>query len=304
MNTFLVTGGCGFIGSNLVDALIELGHKVVVIDNLSSDAHDKFYFNDKAKYYENNINDPHVCNFIFKEHFPTHIINLAAEARIQNCIENPTLCIKTNFNGTQSMLELALKYKSKRFVQMSTSAIYGLNTKVPQSETDTPDCLNPYSYSKLFAEQLCKMYSDMHGLDTVCFRGFNIYGPRQPKRGSYAPVIGIFSRQKKANETLSIVGDGEQKRDFIHVKDVCSALIAGALNEKKQNGAVYNLGTGTNFSIKQIAEMFNFPYSHVPQRAGEARETLANIEKIKNAFDWKPTIFLKEYMENQSYDMD
>lgn len=284
---YLVTGGCGFIGSNLVDCLLRHG-KVSVIDNLSSDAHDTFYFNDNASYYHHNITDYVMCREVFERHRPDVVFHLAAEARIQNCIEDPMRCMETNLIGTQTMLELAMKHKVKRMVFMSTSAIYGLKANAIQKENDSPDCLNPYSLSKKFGEELCAMYSRDTELDTVCFRGFNIYGNRQPQRGSYAPVMGVFLRQKDKGTPLTIVGDGEQRRDFINVEDVCSGLIAGANIEKRQNGEIYNLGTGKNFSVNEIASMIGGEKIYVPQRTGEARSTLADITKIQDKLGWNP----------------
>lgn len=295
----LVTGGCGFVGSNLVDMLVEQGHTVTVIDNLSSDAHDQFYYNDHATYYDHSVTDYVMCSQVFERNQPDVVFHLAAEARIQNCIEDPTLCMETNVMGTQTMLSLCKKHGVGRMVFMSTSAIYGLTNPAPQKETDSPDCLNAYSLSKLFGEKLCRLWSEMYQLDTVCFRGFNIYGNRQPKKGPYAPVIGVFSRQVDEGKSLTIVGDGEQRRDFVHVSDVCRGLIAGATVEKAQAGEVYNLGTGVNYSVTEIADMVSrarahtLAHTHTPPRAGEARVTLADISKIKASLGWEPSIFLK-----------
>lgn len=309
---YLITGSCGFIGSNLVDMLVEQGHEVVGIDNLSSDAHDEFYFNPKATYYHYDITDYMMCSQVFEWHRPDVVFHLAAEARIQNCLNDPGRCMETNVMGTQTMLSLCRRHDNgsvSRMVFMSTSAIYGLSEStqfevgyVAQKETDPIDCLNAYSYSKYFGEQLCKMYSANYGLDTVCFRGFNIYGNRMPKKGQYALVMGIFSRQIDSNESLTIVGDGKQRRDFIHVSDVCRGLIAGATTNKKQNGSIYNLGTGKNYSINDVADMISkarhhkIPHTYIAARKGEARVTLADISKIKSCLDWNPIITLEEWI--------
>ncbi len=285
---FLITGGCGFVGSNLTRLLLGEGHRVTVIDNLSSDAHDQFYYESGAEYYEHNITDYVMCSEVFERVNLDVVVHLAAEARIQNCIEDPTLCMETNVLGTQTVLQLARRYGAKRMVFMSTSAVYGLKANPVQRETDPTDCLNPYSLSKYFGEQLCQMYSRDYGLDTVCFRGFNIWGPRQPKRGSYAPVMGVFTRQQEEGVPLTIVGDGEQRRDFVHVEDVCRGLIAGAESLEKQRGEVYNLGTGKNYSVNEIAEMIGGERSHLPPRQGEARSTLADISKIQEKLGWTP----------------
>lgn len=303
---YLVTGSCGFIGSNLVDMLVEQGHEVVGIDNLSSDAHDEFYFNPKATYYHYDITDYVMCSEVFERHRPDVVFHLAAEARIQNCLNDPGRCMETNVMGTQTMLSLCRKHDSgsaSRMVFMSTSAIYGLR-EPPNLESDVPDCLNAYSYSKYFGEQLCKMYSANYGLDTVCFRGFNIYGNRMPKKGQYALVMGIFQRLLKEGKALTITGDGYQSRDFIHVDDVCRALIAGAESNEPQNGTVYNVGTGKSITIRTIAELMqkrwnsNLPFVFLPARQGEAKITQANIQRITSKLKWEPKISIEEWIKN------
>jgi UDP-glucose 4-epimerase len=227
-------------------------------------------------------------------------------------MNDPGRCMETNVMGTQTMLSLCRKHDNgcaSRMVFMSTSAIYGLSESTQfgvgyasQKETDSIDCLNAYSYSKYFGEQLCKMYSTNYGLDTVCFRGFNIYGNRMPKKGQYALVMGIFNRQIANKESLTIVGDGNQRRDFIHVSDVCRGLIAGATSNRKQNGAVYNLGSGKNYSINNVADMMTrakyhkVQHTYIPPRNGEAKVTLADISKIKSCLDWEPKITLEEWI--------
>ena len=301
----LVTGGCGFVGSNLVETLLSQGHSVSVIDNLSSDAHDKFHYHEAAKYYDWSVTDYVMCSEVFNRNRPEVVFHLAAEARIQNCIEDPSLCMETNVMGTQTMLQLCKRYGVRRMVFMSTSAIYGLTSRPSQAENDSPNCLNAYSLSKLFGEELCRLYAYMYGLDTVSFRGFNIYGKNQPKKGPYAPVIGVFTRQIEEGKSLTIVGDGEQRRDFIHVSDVCSGLIAGAMAERPQNGTVYNLGTGVNYSINEIADMVararahTRAHTHTLPREGEARITKADISKIKSYLGWNPEIDLERWIASQ-----
>ncbi len=294
---YLVTGGCGFIGSNIVKHLLSLGHAVVVIDNLSSDAHDEFYYEEGATYYQYNVTDYIMCSDVFKRHNFDAVFHLAAEARIQNCIEDPTLAFDTNFMGTATMLALCKKHKVKRLVLSSTSAIYGLKNSGLLNETMSPDCLNAYSLSKYQAEALCKMYSEMYGVDTVCLRYFNVYGPRQPKKGPYAPVIGIFSRQLKSKEPLTIIGDGEQTRDYVHVDDIVKANVMAATHETALNGEIFNVGTGNQYSVNQIARRLSSSLKYLPARKGEARHTQADITKIKNYFGWKPSIQLLEWLD-------
>lgn len=305
----LVTGGAGFIGSNLVDALINAGHEVAVIDNESSDAHDQFYWNAKANNYKYNICDYARCSEVFGYHNPDLVFHLAAEARIQPCIENPLKAVESNVVGTTTMLELSRRYKVKRFMYSSTSSAYGLHNNPPLTEEMTNDCLNPYSVSKVSGEEMCKMYSNLYGLETIIFRYFNVYGERQPLKGQYAPVIGIFQRQKKNNEPLTIVGDGGQRRDFTHVSDVVLAnimaatkefpewIVSGTENKIYKFGQIYNVGTGTNYSVNEIAKIIGGNTVNIPPRPGESRVTLADITKIQKHIGWKPRVSLTEWLE-------
>lgn len=294
---YLVTGGCGFIGSNLVKHLLDLGHSVVVVDNLSSDAHDEFYYEKTARYYNYNVTDYIMCSEVFKRHNFDAVFHLAAESRIQNCIEDPTLAFDTNFMGTATMLSLCKKHKVKRLILSSTSAIYGLKNFGLLNETMLPHCLNAYSLSKYQAECLCKMYSDMYEVDTVCLRYFNVYGPRQPKKGPYAPVIGIFTRQLESNEALTVIGDGEQTRDYVHVFDVVKANVMASVHESPLNGEIFNVGTGNQYSVNQIARRLSSNLKYLPPRKGESRNSQADITKIKNYFGWKPSIQLLEWID-------
>ena len=187
----------------------------------------------------------------------------------------------------------------KRFVNSSTSSSYGLANIPPLREDMPTDCLNPYSASKVGAEILCQMYQKLHGLSTVTLRYFNVYGLRQPLKGHYAPVIGLFEEQKKARKPCTIVGDGEQRRDFTHVLDVVEANMCAM--QTNHNG-VFNIGTGKNHSVNDIAKLVNNPYNsiQIPDRPGEARITLADNTKAKTLLGWQPTKELHEYFENSS----
>jgi UDP-glucose 4-epimerase len=293
----LVTGGAGFIGSNIVDKLLELGHEVVVIDNESSDAHESFYWNPLAKNYKLDICDYEDIRPLFEN--VNYVFHLAAEARIQPAILNPLKAVKTNSLGTATVLQCAREAGVKRVVYSSTSSAYGFNT-IPNKEDQLDDCLNPYSVSKVSGEKMCSMYTNLFNLETVILRYFNVYGPRQPMRGQYAPVVGIFKRQKDANESLTIVGDGEQRRDFTHVHDVVNANILAATEDIDSSllGTVFNIGSGKNYSINEIAKMYGHEMINIPPRIGESRETLANNDKAKNVLSWKPHRLVKEWIEN------
>jgi nucleoside-diphosphate-sugar epimerase len=300
---YLITGGAGFIGSNLVDHIINQGHDVTVIDNESSDAHDNFYWNKKANNYKYDTTDYVMCSDVFKRHHPDYVLHLAAEARIQNCIEDPTKAYETNLIGTLNMLALCKKYEVKRLVLSTTSAIYGLKNIGPLHEDMPADCLNSYSLSKWNAEHACKMYSSMYGVDTACLRYFNVYGPRQPKKGPYAPVIGIFNRQKNEGRPLTVVGDGEQTRDYVHVSDVVNANILACSYNENLCGEIFNVGTGKNYSVNWLASKIEkdvLKIVHILPRIGEARHTIADIKKIQTKLLWNPKINLEEWMNENT----
>lgn len=294
----IVTGGAGFIGSNLVSGLIELGHEVVCIDDQSSDGHEQFYWNSNSK---NHLLD--ICNYNDIEHLfidSDYVFHLAAEARIMNCIVDPIKAVRSNILGTANVLQASRINGVKRVIYSSTSSAYG-NNPVPNKESQPDDCLNPYSVSKVAGEKLCSMYTSLFGLQTVIFRYFNIYGNHQPTKGQYAPVLGIFLRQRDKKEPLTIVGDGTQRRDFTHVSDVVEANILAATKdiEPRFFGTVFNVGTGTNFSVIEIASMISENRQFLEKRPGEMAETLADISKIKEVLGWEPKVDLKNWMLSQ-----
>ena len=225
---------------------------------------------------------------------------MAAEARIQPTLENPVLAAQSNTVGTCTVLQCAKEAGVKRVVYSSTSAAYGLKNKLPNVEVMPNDCLNPYSVTKTAGEELCKMYTNLFGLETVVLRYFNVYGERQPIKGQYAPVIGIFYRQKNNNEPMTIVGDGTQRRDFTHVKDVVSANIQASDVSKNIQGETFNIGTGENYSILEIAKLIKGEYIFIDPRLGEAKETLADNSKAKYMLNWKPHINLKNWIKNEN----
>lgn len=295
----IVTGGAGFIGSHIVDKLIELQHEVTVIDNESAICHDKFYYNAKASYYKLDISDYKSIRPLFDG--VDFVFHLAAESRIQPAIENPLLCFTTNALGTGVVLQCAREANCKKVIYSSTSSAYGLKNNPPLVESMTEDCLNPYSVAKVAGEKMCKMYTDLFGLKTIIFRYFNIYGVREPLKGSYAPVVGLFLKQYKNGESLTIVGDGTQRRDFTHVNDVVQANIKAMNYDGGCHGEIFNVGTGSNNSVLELAKMISDNIVFVPPRIGEAKETLADNSKIKREFDWKPTKKIEDYIrENKN----
>ena len=300
----LVTGGAGFIGSHLVDKLLEMGHQVTVVDNESSICNQKFYWNDKAWNVKADISDAQVIEEVFScvnEGMPKidWVFHLAAYSRIQIALKNPVGCVRTNVLGTTTLLQNAREHGVKAFVNSSTSSSYGLKNEPPLREDMTPDCLNPYSVSKVAAENMCNMYSDLFDLNIVNLRYFNVYGDRQPLLGQYAPVVGLFLEQWKKGEAFTIVGDGEQRRDFTHVDDVVKANIAAAERASDISGELINVGTGTNYSVNQIADMICNQYTKnfIPPRPAEARVTLADISKAKKLLGYMPSIEISDWID-------
>ena len=292
----LVTGGAGFIGSHLVDYLLERGHKVVCVDNESAD-NDNFYWNKDAYNINVDITDYKALKNAFTN--VSYCFHLAAEARLQPAINNPIEAVYKNCVGTTTVLQCAREAGVKRVVYSSTSSAYG-NNPYPNVETQPDDCLNPYSASKAAGEKFCKMYSSLYGLETVVLRYFNVFGERCPTRGQYAPVIGIFDRQKESGEPLTIVGDGSQKRDFIYVKDVARANYLAAITHlKDEKGQVFNVGSGKNYSVQQIADSISDNQTYIAERSGEMDTTLANITKIGKTIGWKPEVDVLEWIQKQ-----
>ena len=299
MSRAIVTGGAGFIGSNLVDSLLPLYDEVIVIDNESSESNEQFFWNEKCTNHKLDICDYENIRPLFEN--VEVVFHLAAEARIQPTIKNPLLSAKTNVVGTCTVLQCAREAGVKRVIYSSTSSGYGLKNEAPLSEEMPDDCLNPYSVTKVSGEKLCKMYTDLFGLETVVFRYFNVYGERQPIKGQYAPVIGIFIRQRDNGEPMTIVGDGEQRRDFTHVSDVVTTnVLASIIENKEPVGKVLNIGTGTNHSILEIAKLIGDNYTFIKPRLGEAQETLANIDRSKKMLGWVPSVKLEDWLEKNS----
>jgi UDP-glucose 4-epimerase len=304
MKTYIVTGGCGFIGSHMVDKLISLGHRVYVIDNLSARSNEFFYKNDSpnAVYYHS----VDISNFselikIFDIVFSSYggiidtVFHFAAEARIQPMIKDPKMAVDANTIGTINVLEACKRFNVRRMVHSSTSSVYGNGQEMPLREDAIRNPLNPYSISKACAEDFCKMYSRLWNLDVVILRYFNVFGERQPIKGTYAPVVGKFLRQHENGEALTVVGDGSQKRDFTWVGDIVEANYLVATTDRSVSGEIINVGTQKNISILDLAKGISDNIEFVEHRPGEAQETLASNAKIL-LLGWKPTMDIENWV--------
>jgi len=295
----LVTGAAGFIGSNLVDYLLDQGHTVISVDNESAN-NEKFHWRHEDGMLLNVKGD--ITNYkSMKNVFRgvEYVFHLAAESRLQSAIENPIQAVEKNCVGTTVMLQCAREVGAKRFVYSSTSSGYG-NNPYPNVETQPDDCLNPYSASKIAGEKFCKMYTDLYGLETVVLRYFNVFGQRSPRKGQYAPVIGIFQRQNEDGSPLTIVGDGSQRRDFVHVDDVARAnYLASIMPLNGHEGEVFNVGTGSAYSIQQIADAISDNQVYIDKRTGEMETTFADITKIGEVIGWKPEVDVLDWINGQ-----
>lgn len=291
---YIVTGGAGFIGSNLVDLLINEGHDVHVIDNFSSGK--KENCNEQAKYFELDISDH--SNFEDLKNIligSDGVFHLAALPRVQESIDNPLQFEKNNTLSTINILKACVDMNVKRLVYSASSSAYGNTDKLPSQEEDPIDPISPYAMQKYYGEIACRMFANVYGLETVSLRYFNVYGERQSLEGAYALVMCVFARQRLNNEPLTIRGDGEQRRDFTHVMDIARANLMAMCSEKVGNGEVINIGNSDNRSVNQIAKMIGGPTVNIDPVV-EPRETLADNSKAKSLLGWSPSIIIEDWV--------
>ena len=291
---YIVTGGAGFIGSNLVDLLIKEGHDVHVIDNFSSGK--KENCNEQAKYFKLDISEH--SNFEDLKNIligSDGVFHLAALPRVQESIDNPLQFEKNNTLSTINILKACVDTNVKRLVYSASSSAYGNTDKLPSKEEDPIDPISPYAMQKYYGEIACRMFANVYGLETVALRYFNVYGERQSLEGAYALVMCVFARQRLNNEPLTIRGDGEQRRDFTHVMDIARANLMAMCSEKVGNGEVINIGNSDNRSVNQIAEMIGGPTVNIDPVV-EPRETLADNSKAKSLLGWSPSIIIEDWV--------
>lgn len=293
---YVITGGAGFIGSNIVDELINTNHEVIVIDNFSSGS--KENCNNKAKYYHYDISDSkNITKFIEIFKGVDTIFHCAAVARVQPSIKDPIFYEKNNTMGTLNILQSAVEAGVKKIVYSSSSSVYGDTTILPVKEDSTINPLSPYGAQKYYGEILCKTFSSIYDIQTISLRYFNVYGEKQSVDGAYALVIGIFMYQKFNNLPLTIRGDGSQKRDFTYVGDVVHANILAAQSKRKFQGVVVNIGNGDNKSVNDIAQAVGGKTTHV-EPVIEPKETLADNRLAKKILGWKPTTNVIDWINN------
>lgn len=291
MPKVLVTGGAGFIGSNLVDALIERGDEVVVLDNLSTGKRENL--NEKAKFVEVDLRDLEKIKLHFEG--VDYVFHLAALARVQPSIEDPVKYNDHNVNGTLNVLVSVRDAKIKKIIYSASSSAYGNQTQMPLREDMPAHPMSPYGLQKYIGEEYCRLFSEIYQLPTVCLRYFNVYGSRMATEGAYACAIAIFGQQRKRGEPMTIVGDGEQRRDNTFVGDVVQANILAA-ESNINDGRPINIGRSSNNSVNEMAAMIGGPTTNIPPRI-EPKETLADNSLAKELLGWEPKVNLPEWIE-------
>ncbi|PIR93567.1 hypothetical protein COT99_00155 [Candidatus Falkowbacteria bacterium CG10_big_fil_rev_8_21_14_0_10_43_10] len=290
MNKYIVTGGAGFVGSNLVDALIDRGDEVIVLDNLSTGK--KENLNSRAKFIEVDLRNLEEI----KPHFVgvDYIFHEAALARVQPSIEDPVKYNDHNVNGTLNVLVAAKDAKVKKVVYAASSSAYGDYKEMPLKEIMPAIPISPYGLQKYIGEEYCRLFSYVYKLPTVCLRYFNVFGPRMVQEGAYASVIAIFASQKKNGQPLTIVGDGEQQRTYTFVKDIVRANLLAAESDISDGRAI-NTGQSNEYSVNQIAEMIGGPATNIPPRI-EPRRNLCDNSLAKKLLCWEPKVKLHEWI--------
>lgn len=286
----LVTGGAGFIGSHLVDKLIERGHQAVIIDNLSTGK--KENLNPGADFYNLDICDFNKIKPLFKG--VDFVFHLAALPRVPLSIEDPVGTSRVNILGTINVFKAAIDAKVKRIIFASSSSVYGNQEKLPLKEGMNPCPISPYALQKLVGEEFAKLFSDIYKTPIVSLRYFNVYGSRLDFDSEYSLVIGKFLKQKKEGKPLTIYDDGEQTRGFCYVDDVVQASLRAAESEKIKGGEVINIGSDKSQSVNYLAKLIGGEVQYLPPRPGDVRHTLAETTLAKRLLDWSPEVSFEE----------
>ena len=288
----LVTGGAGFIGSNLVDELITRGNEVIVIDDLSTGKLANVHPN--ARFFKADIRDLEQIKPLFFG--VDYVFHLAARPRVQPSTQDPVGSHEVNLSGTLNVLVAARDAKVKKVIYSASSSVYGNQETMPLHEKLPVKPMSPYAMQKYMGEKYCRLFSELYGLPTVCLRYFNVYGQRQALEGAYSLVIGIFLNQRLNNQPMTITGDGEQRRDFTNVKDAARANILAANSQDVGQGEVINIGHGRNHSVNEMADMIGGSRIYIEPRL-EPRVTLADNSLAKELLGWEPSVNLADWIK-------
>ena len=291
MRKILITGGAGFIGSHLVDTLLEKGKKIIVLDNFSTGRSQNLkHVADKIQLVECDISRQGEWQNKFKG--IDKVFHLAALADIVPSIENPESYYKSNVNGTFNVLEACRKHNVKKIVYSASSSCYGIPDEYPTKETAEIRPQYPYALTKNMGEQLIMHWCQLYEIPAVSLRFFNVYGPRSRTSGTYGAVFGVFLAQKLAGKPYTVVGDGKQTRDFTFVSDIVAAIILAA--ESDTSGEIINIGSDNTYSVNRLVDLLGGDVVHIPKRPGEPDCTWANITKAKKLLNWQPKVSLEK----------
>ncbi|URD71007.1 SDR family oxidoreductase [Leptospira borgpetersenii] len=298
----LVTGGAGFIGSHLVDLLLENQFEVTVLDNFSTGrAFNLNHVKEKIDLVECDLSIQE--DWIKKFQSVDYVFHLAALADIVPSIQNPEGYFQSNVTGTLNVLQASRHYGVKRFVYAASSSCYGIPELYPTPETSPILPQYPYALTKRMGEELVMHWAQVYKFPALSLRFFNVYGPRSRTSGTYGAVFGVFLAQKLAGKPFTVVGDGKQTRDFTYVRDVVEAVFAAAQSDKV--GEIYNVGSGATISVNRIVELLKGEVTYIPKRPGEPDSTFADITKIKKDLKWSPKISIEtgigELLKNIDY---
>jgi UDP-glucose 4-epimerase len=289
----LVTGGAGFIGSHLVELLIDQGHEVIALDNLASGRLKNLRTveaNPKFKFFEADIRDVKTLESSFTG--IDWVFHLAGLADIVPSIDMPEHYYSTNVSGTFNVLQLAKAHGVKRVIYAASSSSYGIPSSYPTDESSPIKPQYPYALTKYMGEELVLHWSLVYGLSAVSLRLFNVYGTRSRTTGAYGAVFGVFLAQKLNKSPLTVVGDGTQTRDFTYVTDVASAFYAAA--QSNVSGQAMNVGSGNHYSVNRLVELLGGDVAYIPKRPGEPDCTFAKVDKITKLLNWRPQVSFED----------
>ena len=297
---YIITGGAGFIGSHLCDYLLELKstQKIIIIDNLKDGSKKNLKLSlkkKKIKLYKKDIKNKEKIFNLFKN--IDVVFHLAAQSDIVPSIENPVEYYQSNVNGTLNILETMRDQNVKKIIFAASSSCYGIPKFIPTKEIDQIDLRYPYAFSKNMAEQMIIHWSRVYNINYISLRLFNVYGPRSRTNSAYGAALGIFMKQKLSNSPYTVVGDGKQKRDFIHVRDVSKAFYKAGVSQQKNK--IFNVGSGKPVTVNYLLRLIGDQQKvYVPKRPGEPNVTHADIKKIKKFLKWKPEISIEKGIKN------